>query len=127
MLQAQEWAKAALDKSPRHHEWVSVRHDGRTVQTFIAYPESSSKAPVILMIHEIFGLTDWVEDMADQLAGAGYIVAAPDLLSGMGADGKGSSSFDQQGAVKAVSGLDPQQVTADLTSSRRLCAEATGW
>jgi carboxymethylenebutenolidase len=116
-LQAQDWAKAALDKSPRHHEWVSVQRDGRTVQAFVVYPESSNKAPVILMIHEIFGLTDWVQDMADQLAAAGYIVIAPDLLSGLGEGGKGSSAFDQQGAVKAVSGLDPQQVTTDLQAT----------
>ncbi len=113
---AQDWAKAQLDKSPRHHEWVTVKHDGRSVETFVAYPETSRKTPVILMIHEIYGMTDWVQDMADQLASAGYIVVAPDLLSDMGPNGAGSRSFDQQGAVQAVSHLDAGQITGDLNA-----------
>lgn len=111
---AQDWAKAQLEKSPRHREWVTVEHDARKVETFVAYPEAKGKTPVILMIHEIFGLTDWVQDMADQLAAKGYIVVAPDLLSGMGTNGGRSTSFDQSGAVQAVSHLNPDQVTADL-------------
>jgi len=114
---AQDWAKQRLEQSPRHHEFVTVKHDGRSVDTFIVYPESKAKTPVILMIHEIFGLTDWVKDMADELAAAGYIVVAPDLLSGMGANGGGSSSFDQEGAIQAVSHLPPDQVTADLNAA----------
>ncbi len=116
-LPAQDWAKQNVEKSPRHREWVTVKHDGRSVKTFVVYPESATKAPVILMIHEIFGLTDWVQDMADQLAAAGYIVVAPDLLSGMGQNGGRTASFDQSGAIQAVSGLNPDQVTADLNAS----------
>jgi carboxymethylenebutenolidase len=116
-LPAQDWAKQNVEKSPRHREWVRVKHDDRSVETFIVYPESATKAPVILMIHEIFGLTDWVQDMADQLAAAGYIVVAPDLLSGMGPNGGRTTSFDQSGAIHAVSGLNPAQVTADLNAA----------
>ena len=116
-LPAQDWAKQNLEKSPRHREWVTVKHDGRSVETFIAYPESKAKTPVILMIHEIFGMTDWVQDMADQLAGAGYIVVAPDLLSGMGPNGGRTTAFDQSGAMEAVSHLPPDQVTADLNAA----------
>ncbi len=87
----------------------------RTVQTFVVYPEVKQKAPVIVLIHEIFGLSDWAREMADELAADGYIVVAPDLLSGSGPNGGGSSSFaDQDATMKAVSGLDPAQVTADL-------------
>src|ERR1700683_2747068 len=112
---AQDWAQARLAKSPRHGEWVSVKHDGRSVETFVVYPESKDKRPVGLVIHEIFGMTDWVQDLADQLAAAGYIAIAPDLLSGMGPNGGGSSAFpDQDATVKAVSGLDADGVTADL-------------
>jgi carboxymethylenebutenolidase len=85
------------------------------VQTFVVYPEVKQKAPVIVLIHEIFGLSDWAREMADELAAAGYIVVAPDLLSGMGPKGGGSSAFpDQDATIKAVSGLDPAQVTGDL-------------
>src|SRR6516165_4340742 len=56
-LGAQDWARQKVDKSPRHREWVTVKHDGRDVETFVAYPESSRKTPVVLVIHEIFGMT----------------------------------------------------------------------
>lgn len=114
---AQDWARQELEKSPRHREWVAVKHDGRSVQTLVVYPESKSKAPVVLVIHEIFGLTDWAQDVADQVAAAGYIAVAPDLLSGMGPQGGGSDKFSQSDAIKAVSGLNPDQVTADLNAA----------
>ena len=78
----QDWAKAKLDKSPRHQEWVKVKYDNRTVDAYVVYPEVSQKAPVVLLIHEIFGLSDWARSMADDIAAMGYIVIAPDLLSG---------------------------------------------
>lgn len=115
-VSAQDWAQAALQKSPRHQEWVTVKHDGRSVETFVVYPESKDKRPVVLVIHEIFGMTDWVEDLSDQLAAAGYIAVAPDLLSDMGPNGGRTSSFDQAKAMEAVSHLTPEQVTADLTA-----------
>ena len=113
---AQDWAKAKLEKSPRHREWVTVKHDGRSVETFVVYPESKSKTPVILVIHEIFGMTDWVQDLADQLAEAGYIAVAPDLLSGMGPNGGRSSAFTQDKAMEAINHLNPDQITADLNA-----------
>src|SRR5437868_3820635 len=79
---AQDWAKARLEKSPRHGEWVKLKHDGREVQAFVAFPEVKDKATAVVVIHEIFGLTDWVRLVADQLAEAGYVAIAPDLLSG---------------------------------------------
>ncbi|MBV9763656.1 MAG: dienelactone hydrolase family protein [Acidobacteriaceae bacterium] len=115
-LSAQDWARAQLEKSPRHREWVTVKHDGRSVQTFVVYPESKDKTPVVLVIHEIFGNSDWIQDLSDQVAAAGYIAVAPDLLSGMGPNGGGTSSFGQGDVMKAVSGLNPDQVTADLNS-----------
>lgn len=117
-LSAQEWAKQKLDKSPRHQQWVNIKSGNRTVQAFIVYPEVSRKAPVILMIHEIFGMTDWVRSMADDLAAQGYIVIAPDLLSGTGPNGGGSSAYpDQDARVKAVSMLSNEQVMADLSAA----------
>jgi carboxymethylenebutenolidase len=113
---AQDWAKEKLAKSPRHSEWVSVKYNGRSVETFVVYPESKDKRPVVLIIHEIFGMSDWVEDLADQVAAAGYIAVAPDLLSGMGPDGGRSSSFAEGKTMEAVSKLPPDQVTADLNA-----------
>ena len=113
---AQDWAKATLEKSPRHREWVTVKHGDRAVETLLVYPESKSKTPVVLVIHEIFGMTDWVEDLADQVAAAGYIAVAPDLLSGMGPNGGRSNSFAEGKTMEAVSHLNPDQITADLNA-----------
>jgi carboxymethylenebutenolidase len=118
ILHAQEWAQVRLSASPRHHEYVPLKHDGRTVQAFVAYPEVKTKAPVIILIHEIFGLSDWAKEMADELAGAGYIVIAPDLLSGLGPNNGGTDAFPSQDAItKAVSGLDNATVMADLDAA----------
>ena len=114
---AQDWARASLEKSSRHREWVTVKHDSRPVETFVVYPESKDKRPVVLVIHEIFGMTDWVQDLADQVAEAGYIAVAPDLLSGMAPNGGRSSDFPQGQATEAVSKLNPDQVTADLNAA----------
>ncbi len=115
---AQDWAKARLDASPRHHEYVPLKHGDRTVQAFVVYPEVKGKAPVVILIHEIFGLSDWAKEMADELAAQGFIVVAPDLLSGFGPNGGGSSEFASQDAtVKAVSGLDPGGVMADVDAA----------
>jgi carboxymethylenebutenolidase len=117
---AQDWAKSRLDASPRHREYVPIKSGARTVNTFVVYPESPKKAPVVVLIHEIFGLSDWAKSMADDLAAEGYIVLAPDLLSGTGpsTEGKpagGTDSYPSMDAItKAVSSLPADQVTADL-------------
>src|SRR6204780_892808 len=117
-VHAQDWAKTRLEASPRHREYVPIKHGDRTVQAFVVYPEVKSKAPVIVLIHEIFGLSDWSKEMADELAAQGYIVVAPDLLSGFGPNGGGTSEFPGQDAImKAVSGLDPDVVNADLDAA----------
>jgi carboxymethylenebutenolidase len=114
---AQDWAKARLEKSPRHMEWVKVKQGSREIQSFIVYPESKQKTAAVVLIHEIFGLSDWVRSVADQLAEAGYIAIAPDLLSGMGPGGAGTSAFAGRDEVtRAVSSLPPDQVTADLNA-----------
>jgi len=115
---AQDWAKARLDASPRHHEYVTLKHDNRSLQAFVVYPEVKNKATVVVMIHEIFGLSDWAKEMADELAAQGFIVVAPDLISGLGPNGGDSNSMpDRDAAVKAVSGLDANQVMADLDAA----------
>jgi carboxymethylenebutenolidase len=117
-LHAQEWAKTRLEASPRHREYVSLKHGSRTVQAFVVYPEVKTKASAVILIHEIFGLSDWAKEMADELAAQGFIVVAPDLLTGFGPKSGGSSEFASQDAtIKAVSGLDPDVVTADLDAA----------
>lgn len=114
----QAWARQILDKSPRHQEWVKVKNGNRSIQTFIVYPEVKHKAPVLLMVHEIFGETDWVRSMADDLAAQGYVVVVPDLLSGTGPNGGGSEAYpDQDARVKAVSMLDADAVNSDLNAT----------
>jgi carboxymethylenebutenolidase len=113
---AQDWARQLVDKSQRHREWVGVKHDGRTVETFVVYPESKHKRPEVVIIHVIFGMTDWVQDLSDQLAEAGYIVVAPDLLSGKGPNGGRTDSFADGKAMEAIRGLNPDDITADLNA-----------
>ena len=112
---AQDWAKGRLEKSPRHLEWADVKHGDRTVKCYIAYPEVKDKAPVVIVIHEIFGLSDWVRGVTDQLAEAGYIAIAPDLLSGMAPGGGGTDKLGgAEGVRNAISSLPADQITADL-------------
>lgn len=116
-VSAQDWAKARLEKSPRHLEWVKVKQGKREVNSFLAFPEVKDKATAVVLIHEIFGLTDWVRGVADQLAEAGYITIAPDLLSGTGPSGGGTSELGgSDGVRKAISSLPPDQITADLNA-----------
>jgi carboxymethylenebutenolidase len=114
---AQDWAKKKLDASNRHQEWVTVKNGAREVKCFVVYPERKDKAPVVVLIHEIMGMSDWVESVADELAAAGYIAIAPDLLSGMGPNGGRTDSFaDLQHIREAISGLPSAQVVGDLNA-----------
>jgi len=115
-IETQEWAKQRLAKSSRHQEWVKVKNGTREVNSFVVYPEVKNKATAIIVIHEIFGMSDWVQSLTDQLAEAGYIAIAPDLLSGMGPNGGGTSSLDRNGVGQAIRDLPPDQITADLNA-----------
>ena len=115
---AQEWAKARLEKSPRHLEWVTVKHGNREVKCFVGFPEVKTKATAVVLIHEIFGLTDWVRGMVDQFAAAGYIAIAPDFLSGTGPNGGGTESLGgPDGARAKIQGLPQAQIDADLDAA----------
>jgi carboxymethylenebutenolidase len=117
-VHAQDWAKAKLEKSPRHSEWVKLKHGDREVNCFVVYPEVANKATTIVLIHEIFGLTDWAEEMADEFAAEGYIVIAPDLLWGSVTNGGTEELIKSGGNVgKAIQALPPAQITADLDAA----------
>jgi carboxymethylenebutenolidase len=115
-IPAQDWAKARLEKSPRHPEWVNVKHGDREVNCFITYPEVKDKATAVIVIHEIFGLSDWARSVTDELAEAGYIAIAPDLLSGSAKGGGGTAELIKSGEEvgQAIRKLSPEQITADL-------------
>jgi carboxymethylenebutenolidase len=123
---SQPWARERIAKSPRHSEWVTVKHDGRSVETLVVYPESKEKRPVVLVIHEIFGLSDWAQELADEVAAAGYIAVAPDLLSGMAPNGGRTKDF-ATGVTEAVSKLNPDQVTADLNAAADYGLKLPAW
>lgn len=121
----QDWAKQRLVKSPRHQEWVKIKYKParssaeREVSAFVVYPEIKGKATSVLVIHEIFGMSDWVQSLTDQLAEAGYLAIAPDLLSGLGPNGGGTSEIravDSNAVGKAIRDLPPDQITADLNA-----------
>jgi carboxymethylenebutenolidase len=115
-------AKTALEKSPRHHEWVSIAVPGvnTKVSAFVAYPERKDKAPVVIVIHEVYGLTDWIRAVADRLAGERFIAIAPDLLSGKGPGGGGTEKFaSRDDVVKAVRDLTSAEVAGALDAVSR--------
>ena len=115
--QRQDWARARLAKSPRHQEWVEVKYGNRTVKSFVVYPEVKNKATAVVVIHEIFGMSDWVQALTDELAEAGYLAIAPDLLSGMGPNGGGTDELAASNGVgQAIGKLPPDQITADLNA-----------
>ncbi|HET9948853.1 MAG TPA: dienelactone hydrolase family protein [Longimicrobiales bacterium] len=114
---AEEDALDRLNTSPRHGEWVDVTYPGSDVpiRTWVVHPERSDDAPVVIVIQEIYGLSDWIRGVADQLAADGFIALAPDLLSGMGPNGGGTEAFANRDEVTAaVRGLSPEETMARL-------------
>jgi hypothetical protein len=120
----QSKAAAVLKDSPRHGEWVDVPLAGAgapatpPLKTWVVYPERADKAPVVIVIHEIFGMTEWVRATADQLAADGFIAVAPDLLSGKGPDGGATDSLKAEEVGNAIRKLTPDEVTSRLNAVR---------
>src|SRR6266498_562246 len=117
---SEQQAKAVLEKSPRHGELVDVKMPtGAPVKTWVVYPERKDKAGVVIIIHEIYGLSDWIRGVADQLAREGFIAVAPDLITGKGPNGGGTDSLSSRDdVVKLIRGLTPEQVTVRLNAVR---------
>jgi carboxymethylenebutenolidase len=111
-------AVEALEASPRHGEWVKYdAGDGDMVEAWVVYPERSDAAPVVVVIHEIFGMSDWIRAVADRLAGEGFLAIAPDMLSGKGPGGGGTSSFDSQEVGRAIRDLDRGEINRRLRAA----------
>src|SRR5437762_4407785 len=108
-----------LSGSPRHAELAAVDVRGAPVRVWVVYPERKDAAPVVIVIHEIFGLSDWIRSVADQLAAEGFIAVAPDLLSGRGPGGGGTEAAGGRDEVtKLVRGLKPEEVVTRLNAVR---------
>ena len=117
----EETAKAALEATPRHGEYVDVKivSGGAPVRTWVSYPERKGKAGVVIVIHEVFGLSDWIRAVADQLAREGFIAVVPDLVSGHGPGGGGTdAASSKDDVVKLVRAITPEEATARLDAAR---------
>lgn len=115
----EQGAKERLETSPRHGEYVDVTlpGGGAPIRTWVVYPERRSKAGVVIVIHEIYGLSDWIRAVADQVAREGFIAVAPDLISGRGPGGGGTESVSTRDEVVAlVRGLTPDEANARLNA-----------
>lgn len=115
----EESARDRLNQSPRHGEWVYYdAGSGDQVNAWVVHPERSDPAPVVVVIHEIYGLTDWIRAVADQVAAEGYIAIAPDLLSGKGPEGGGTAAMaDRQAVVQAIRELEEAEVDRRLRAA----------
>src|SRR5438034_7469111 len=106
-----DFGRDRLNSSPRHADWIDIKSgDNRTIKAFVVYPESKNKTPTVLVVSEIFGLTDWVRSLCDELAENGVIAIAPDLHSGQKLE-------DLDAARKATSALPKEQVKGDLNAT----------
>ena len=119
-------ARAALDSSPRHGEMVEIAwaKDKPPLRTWVAFPERKDKAGVVIVIQEIYGLTDWLRAVGDQLARDGFIALVPDLISGLGPNGGGTESVaSRDEVVKLVRGLTPDETLLRLNAVRAYAAK----
>ena len=114
-----EHVARALDDSTRHGEWVDVPlAAGGVLQTWVVYPERQDKAGVVLVIHDIRGMSDWIRAVGDQLAQDGFVAIVPDFLSGKGPDGGGTASLGRD-VGRAIRDLSRDEVTARLDAAMR--------
>ena len=115
-----EGAMGHVNDSPRHGEWVTVDAGmGDRVDAWLVYSERSDDAPVVIVIHEIYGLTDWIRAVADQLAAEGFIAIAPDMLSGKTPGGKGSSAVSRDEARSLIRSLEWEEIERRLNATAR--------
>jgi carboxymethylenebutenolidase len=100
------------DRVTTHGEWIYIKRGQDSIRAYVAYPERKTKAPAVIVIHEIFGLTDWEPKVADRLAKEGFVAILPDLLSSK----HGVTPADPDSGRKLVGQLEPERVTADLNA-----------
>ena len=116
---AQEFVATALEKSPRHSEWVDIKvGDGTIVKAFVVFPERKDRTGVVIVIHENRGLNDWARAVADQLAEDGFVAIAPDMLSGMGPNGGNTDSIPPDQATSVIGKLTNDEANKRLDAVR---------
>ena len=104
---------SAFRQPDLHSEWVKyVGRGGDTVSAYLVYPERPDPGPAVIVIHEIFGLSDWVRSVADSLAAAGFVAIAPNLLTRHG----GTTNADSARLV--IRDLPPDSITVDLDATQ---------
>ena len=119
-LSGQDWARQAVDQSPRRHERVQVKYGTRGVDSFLAYPRSPGKAPAVVVIHDVIAMAPWVENVADRFAEAGYLALAADFLSGRSPEERQPLQSEGK-TVGPARRLPPEQVAADLNALADYC------
>jgi len=113
-------AAARLASSTRHGEWDMIPvGDSDSVRAWVVYPERSTRAPVVIVIHEIFGMSTWIRAVTDRLAADGYIAIAPDFLTGKREPKGGPDSIGVDSAVALIRTLDPAQITRRIAAAAR--------
>ena len=109
-------ASTQLTSSPRHGEWVTVSTGpGDSVRAWVVYPERTTKAPVVIVVHEIFGLSPWIRSVADQLAADGFLAVAPDFLTMKNVPGSPENP-DGQAARAAIQTLNMDDVHRQISA-----------
>src|SRR5580765_3987312 len=96
-----------------HSEYVKYTSGKDTITAYLAYPESPKPTPAVIVIHEIFGMSDFIRQTTEQLAKDGFVAIAPDLLSR-----RGGTPATQDSARKLIATLNPDTVTMDLDATR---------
>lgn len=109
-------ASTQLTASPRHGEWVNVSTGpGDSLRAWVVYPERPTKAPVVIVVHEIFGLSPWIRSVADQLAADGFLAVAPDFLTMKNVPGSPENP-DGQAARAAIQTLNMDDVHRQISA-----------
>jgi carboxymethylenebutenolidase len=101
-----------MDRVTTHGEWIYIKRGQDSIRAYVAYPERKTKAPAVIVIHEIFGLTDWEPTVADRLAKEGFVAILPDLLSSK----YGITPADPDSGRKLIGQLEPKRITDDLNA-----------
>ncbi len=123
-------AKAVLNATYRHRQWINVEDGSSSIRAFIVYPQRSNKAPVVVVSATKQAASDWIRAAADQVAAEGFIAIVPDVLSGLAANGGDTNDFSNPAEVaNALDRLGPQEIARRTEVVRQYAIElpsATG-